>query len=81
MPRWADIKHKVMVYINEHKYDDIIELPHPISSRHPRMGRLDRAAQFSAFAALTGYDSMVERQAMENEEKIAAKISFSADLE
>lgn len=36
------------------KYDDIIDLPHPTSKKHPRMSRQNRAAQFSPFAALTG---------------------------
>lgn len=38
-------------------YEDIISLPHPVSARHPAMPRLDRAAQFAPFAALTGYDA------------------------
>ena len=38
-------------------YEDIISLPHPVSARHPAMSRLDRAAQFAPFAALTGYDA------------------------
>lgn len=37
------------------KYNDIINLPHPQSKAHPRMNRIDRAAQFAPFAALTGY--------------------------
>lgn len=42
-------------------YDDIIHLPHPTSSKHPRMPMLDRAAQFSPFAALSGHeDAIVE---------------------
>ncbi len=41
-------------------YDDIIHLPHPTSPRHPRMTMLDRAAQFSPFAALTGYEAVIE---------------------
>jgi len=40
-------------------YDDIIHLPHPVSSRHAPMSRQDRAAQFSPFAALTGYDAAI----------------------
>ena len=38
------------------KYDDIIALPHPDSATHPRMPLRDRAAQFSPFAALTGFE-------------------------
>ena len=41
-------------------YDDIIHLPHPVSSRHAPMSRQDRAAQFSAFAALTGYEDAIQ---------------------
>ncbi|MBP3413462.1 MAG: hypothetical protein J6K89_09415 [Oscillospiraceae bacterium] len=42
------------------KYDDIIDLPHPTSPRHPRMRMIDRAAQFSPFSALTGYEDAIE---------------------
>ena len=41
------------------KYDDIITLPHPVSAVHPPMSRHDRAAQFSPFAALTGYEDVL----------------------
>ena len=41
------------------KYDDIINLPHPTSKKHPRMSRQNRAAQFSPFAALTGYHEAI----------------------
>lgn len=41
------------------KYDDIIHLPHHVSTKHARMSRLDRAAQFSPFAALTGFDATI----------------------
>ena len=41
------------------KYDDIIDLPHPVSEKHPHMSMYDRAAQFSPFAALTGYDAAI----------------------
>ena len=43
-----------------HKYDDIINLPHHVSTRHPQMPLLDRAAQFSPFAALTGHDAAIK---------------------
>ena len=41
------------------KYDDIIHLPHHVSQKRARMSRLDRAAQFSPFAALTGFDGVI----------------------
>ena len=45
------------------KYDDIISLPHPVSKTHPPMPRAERAAQFSSFAALTGYEEIVAERA------------------
>jgi len=41
-------------------YEDIINLPHHVSETRPRMPIIDRAAQFSPFAALTGYDSAIK---------------------
>lgn len=41
------------------QYDDIINLPHHVSSSRTPMSRLERAAQFSPFAALTGYDDAI----------------------
>lgn len=38
-------------------YEDIIYLPHPVSTRHAALSNADRAAQFAPFAALTGYDA------------------------
>ena len=43
-----------------HKYDDIIDLPHHVSDRHPQMPLMDRAAQFSPFAALTGCEEVLK---------------------
>lgn len=48
---------------SEHKYDDIINLPHHVSLRHPQMPSLDRAAQFSPFAALAGHDAAIRETA------------------
>lgn len=40
-------------------YNDIINLPHHVSTKRPRMKMIDRAAQFSPFAALTGHGAAV----------------------
>ena len=45
------------------RYDAIINLPHQVSTKRPQMSMHDRAAQFSPFAALTGYDEMVQETA------------------
>ena len=42
------------------KYDEIINLPHYEPKYHKRMSKSQRAAQFSPFSALTGYDEMVK---------------------
>lgn len=55
---------------NTHKYDDIIHLPHPVSQRRSRMTSYDRAAQFSPFAALTGYDAVIEETARLTDSRI-----------
>ncbi len=48
---------------NSDKYSDIISLPHHVSSRHAPMSMHDRAAQFSPFAALTGFDAAIAETA------------------
>lgn len=52
------------------KYDDIIHLPHHVSIRRPHMAVIDRAAQFSPFAALTGYDAAVKETARLTDERV-----------
>ena len=59
-----------MTLKDRHKYDDIIRLPHHVSDRHPQMSPANRAAQFSPFAALTGYDDSVREAARWTDEKI-----------
>ena len=59
-----------MRYPNEHSYDDIINLPHHVSDKHPHMSPLDRAAQFSPFAALTGHDAAIRETARLTEERV-----------
>lgn len=50
-------------------YDDIIDLPHPVSEKYPRLSRAQRAAQFNPFAALTGYDAAVDETSRLTEEE------------
>lgn len=45
------------------KYDDIINLPHHVSTKRPQMTRSARAAQFAPFAALIGLDDEMEETA------------------
>lgn len=51
-------------------YDDIINLPHHESKKHPKMPALDRAAQFMPFAALTGHNAAVTETAWLTENKM-----------
>ena len=51
-------------------YEDIINLPHHVSTKRPQMSMLDRAAQFSPFAALTGYDAAIKETGRLTDEKI-----------
>ena len=48
---------------NTRKYNDIIHLPHHVSQKHPQMSLLNRAAQFSPFAALTGHSAAIQETA------------------
>ncbi len=52
------------------KYDDIIDLPHHESKRHQKLGVDSYAAQFSPFAALTGYDGIVSETERVTDERI-----------
>ena len=51
------------------EYDDIINLPHHVSKRHPQMSMLARAAQFAPFSALTGYGNEIRKSAQRVEER------------
>lgn len=64
----------------KHPYDDILHLPHPTSSRFPRMAESDRAAQFAPFAALTGYDDAVAETARYTEQRIPLAEDSTSDL-
>lgn len=54
------------------EYDDIINLDRPKSGRHPHMSIENRAAQFSPFAALTGFDAAIDDTARETTKNILA---------
>lgn len=72
------------------KYDDILNHPRPVSRRHPRMTMSGRAAQFSSFAALSGYEDAVRETARETDRRVELsedakarlneKLRFLADL-
>ena len=51
-------------------YSDIIDYPHHVSRTHPQMSMHDRAAQFSPFAALTGFDAAVAEEARVTDRRI-----------
>lgn len=59
-----------MSYHEEGRYDDIINLPHHVSTKHPHMAPIDRAAQFSPFAALTGHDEAIKETARLTDERM-----------
>lgn len=52
------------------RYADIIDLPYAKSKQH-RMSLSDRAAQFAPFAALSGYDDMIQEEARLTDSRIA----------
>ncbi len=49
------------------KYEDILYLPRP-ASRRAKMSRIDRGAQFAAFAALPGFDAELKKRTQEEKE-------------
>lgn len=62
-------------------YDDIINLPHHVSKTRPQMSTANRAAQFSPFAALTGYDAAIKETARLTNERIELGESAIAMLD
>jgi hypothetical protein len=59
------------------EYDDIINLPHHVSSKHPQMSMMNRAAQFAPFAALTGHSAAISETARltESQQELADEYS------
>ena len=62
-----------------HRYDDMLDLPHPTPTTRPRMSALDRAAQFAPFAALTGFGESITRAARQVERQIERVTYFVPD--
>ena len=54
----------------DHQYDDIINMKHHKSKKHPPMSLYARSSQFAPFAALTGYEEAVTETAREVGERI-----------
>lgn len=57
-------------YQDEHRYDDIVNLPHHQSKTRRHMSLHDRAAQFAPFAALNGYEDAIEEAGRITDERI-----------
>ncbi len=55
------------------EFDDIINLPHPVSKNHPQMSMYNRAAQFAPFATLIGHGDAIADTAKKNEESFQDK--------
>ena len=51
------------------QYEDIIDLPHPVSKKHAQMSMEERAAQFAPFAALTGHGEAIRKTAEDAAER------------
>ena len=62
------------------KYDDIIHLPRPVSSRRAHMSMVDRGAQFSPFAALVGYEAVLEERARLTESETCLEADVKEEL-
>ncbi len=62
-------------------YSSIIDHPHHRSEKHPHMSMTTRAAQFSPFAALTGYDESVAETGRLTDEKIVLDADALAALD
>lgn len=56
--------------MNQNNYEDIINLPHHISSKHPQMSIEARSAQFTPFSALSGYDDAVKETERRTESRL-----------
>lgn len=81
--RLEGIRHKTggTMQENLHQYEDIIDLPHYVSKKHPRMSTMARAAQFAPFAALTGYEDAINETARFTDQKMELDENKKAELD
>ena len=63
------------------KYEDIINMPHHVSKKHPQMSLYARSAQFAPFAALTGYGEAVEETERVTDSKREIDEELKIDLD
>ena len=61
-------------------YEDIVDLPHHVSRKHPQPTMADRAARFAPFAAITGYEEMVLEEARITDDRIELDENAKAAL-
>lgn len=64
-----------------HPYADILDHPHHVSQKHPPLSADSRAAQFSPFAALTGYDDTVREAARRTDPRIGLEADEIARID
>ena len=55
----SEKSHKKTTIMN---YNEIINHPHHVSTKHPQMSMLNRATQFAPFSALTGYEEAIKKK-------------------
>lgn len=66
--------------MSNNNYDDIINLPHHVSDKHPHMSMHDRAAQFAPFAALTGHSEVISDTAKSNDTRMNTEDLVQVDI-
>ena len=66
--------------VEQFPYEDIVDLPHHVSRKHPQPTMADRAARFTPFAAITGYEEMVLEEARVTDDRIEMDESSKAAL-
>ena len=65
----------------DHPYADIIDMPHHVSKDRPHLSMHQRAAQFSPFAALVGYDDVIEETTRQTDLKRELDETEKAELD